>query len=54
MPDCKGSNPKSAVGRRSVPIPERLVPVLKERIDVPPRGAPAVASPEGCRLGLEN
>ena len=47
-------NPKSAAGRRSVPIPERLVPVLKERIDGRPAGAPAIASPKGCRLGLEN
>jgi integrase len=47
-------NPKSEAGRRSVPIPERLVPALKERIDGRPPGAPAVASPKGCRLGLEN
>jgi integrase len=47
-------NPKSKAGRRSVPIPERLVPALKERIDGRPRGAPAIASPKGCRLGLEN
>lgn len=44
-------NPKSEAGRRSVPIPERLVPALKERIDGRPPGAPAIASPKGCRLG---
>jgi len=47
-------NPKSKAGRRSVPIPERLVPMLKARIDGRPSGAPAVASPKGSRLGLEN
>lgn len=47
-------NPKSAAGRRSVPIPERLVPLLKARIDGRSPGAPAVASPRGSRLGLEN
>src|ERR1700757_1227075 len=47
-------NPKSTAGRRSVPIPERLVPLLKARIDGRPHGAPAVASPKGSRLGLEN
>jgi integrase len=47
-------NPKSEAGRRSVPIPERLVPALKGRIDGRPPGAPAIASPKGSRLGLEN
>jgi integrase len=47
-------NPKSRAGRRSVPIPERLVPILKSRIDGRPPSAPAVASPRGSRLGLEN
>lgn len=47
-------NPKSAAGRRSVPIPERLVPLVKARLDDRSPGAPAVASPRGSRLGLEN
>ena len=47
-------NPKSDAGRRSVPIPERLVPALKARLDGRPPGAPAIASPRGSRLGLEN
>jgi len=47
-------NPKSKAGQRSVPIPERLVPLFKARIDGQPQGAPAVASPRGSRLGLEN
>jgi integrase len=47
-------NPKSDAGRRSVPIPERLVPALKARLDGRPQGAPAIASPRGSRLGLEN
>lgn len=47
-------NPKSKAGRRSVPIPERLVPILKGRIDGRTPGTPAVASPRGSRLGLEN
>jgi integrase len=47
-------NPKSDAGRRSVPIPERLAPALKARLDGRPPGGPAVASPRGSRLGLEN
>jgi integrase len=47
-------NPKSMAGRRSVPIPERLVPLFKARIDGRPHGAPAVASRRGSRLSLEN
>ena len=47
-------NPKSVAGRRSIPIPERLVPLLKARLNGRPRGAPAVASPRGSRLSLEN
>jgi integrase len=47
-------NPKSKAGRRSVPIPERLVPMLKGRIDGSAPEAPAIASPRGARLGLEN
>jgi integrase len=37
-----------------VPIPERLVPALKARLDNRPPGAPAITSPRGSRLGLEN
>lgn len=47
-------NPKSAAGFRSVPIPERLMPALKARLDARPPGAPAIASPRGSRLSLEN
>ena len=47
-------NPKSDAGRRSVPIPERLVPALKARLDNRQPGAPAITSPRGSRLGLEN
>jgi integrase len=46
--------PKSRAGRRSVPIPERLVPIPA----TPDRGAaagePAITSPKGSRLGIEN
>jgi integrase len=47
-------NPKSDAGRRSVPIPERVVPALTARLDSRARGAPAIVSPRGSRLGLEN
>ena len=47
-------NPKSDAGRRSVPIPERLMPALKARLDARPAGAPAIASARGSRLSLEN
>lgn len=40
-------NPKSEAGRRSVPIPERLMPTFKARVDARPAGAPAIVSPEG-------
>jgi integrase len=46
--------PKSRAGRRSVPIPERLVPILKRRLEGRSAGEPAVVSPKGSRLGLEN
>ncbi len=46
--------PKSRAGRRSVPIPERLVPILTRRIQGRPTGEPAIVSPKGSRLGLEN
>jgi integrase len=47
-------NTKSRAGRRSVPIPERLVLTLKRRIDGRLPGEPAITSPKGSRLGLEN
>jgi hypothetical protein len=47
-------NPKSAAGRRSVPIPERVMPILSERISGRFPGEPAVTSPNGSLLGLEN
>ena len=37
-----------------MPIPERLVPALKSRLDGRPLGAPAIASPHGSQLRLEN
>jgi integrase len=46
--------PKSRAGRRSVPIPERLVPILKRRIEGRMAGQPAIMSPKGSRLGIEN
>jgi len=46
--------PKSRAGRRSLPIPERLVPILKRRIEGRPTGEPDIMSPKGSRLGLEN
>jgi integrase len=48
------SNPKSAAGRRSIPIPQRLVPILTNRVSGRPPGAPAITSPNGALLGLEN
>jgi integrase len=47
-------NPKSDACRRSVPIPERLVPAPKARLDGHLPGAPAITSPRGSRLRLEN
>jgi integrase len=47
-------NPKSAAGRRSIPIPERLLNVLATRIAGRPPGEPAITSPNGALLGLEN
>jgi integrase len=46
--------PKSRAGRRSVPIPERLAPILQRRIHGRTAGEPAIMSPKGSRLGLEN
>jgi Phage integrase family len=39
---------------RSVPIPERLVPILQRRIQGRTAGEPAITSPKGSRLGIEN
>ena len=47
-------NPKSAAGRRSIPIPQRLLPFLGNRVSDRPPGAPAITSPGGALLGLEN
>jgi len=47
-------NPKSSAGRRSIPIPERLIPVLTTRLAGRGPGEPAITSPLGSRLGLEN
>ena len=44
-------NPKSKAGRRSVPIPQLLVPIFKGRIDGRAPGAPAVASPAWIAAG---
>jgi integrase len=47
-------NPKSAAGRRSVPIPQRVVLILENRLAGQRPGEPAITSPMGSRLGLEN
>ena len=47
-------NPKSAAGRRSIPIPQRLSGVLAGRVTGRRPGEPAITSPMGSRLGLEN
>lgn len=47
-------NPKSAAGRRSVPIPQRVMPILAQRVVGRLPGQPAVTSPKGSLLGLEN
>lgn len=47
-------NPKSAAGRRSVPIPQRVMPILAQRIAGRLPGTPAITSPKGALLGLEN
>jgi integrase len=46
-------NPKSAAGRRSIPVPQRLIPILTNRVSGRPPGAP-ITSPNGAPLGLEN
>ena len=47
-------NPKSAAGRRSVPIPQRVIPILTQRVSQRLPGQPAITSPNGSLLGLEN
>lgn len=47
-------NPKSAAGRRSIPIPQRVVPILSKRVSGRLPGQPAITSPNGSLLGLEN
>jgi integrase len=47
-------NPKTAAGRRSIPIPQRIVPILSSRLRGRLPGEPAITSPMGSRLGLEN
>jgi integrase len=47
-------DPKSSAGRRSIPVPQRLVPILRDRVSGRPPGAPAITSPNGALLGLEN
>ena len=47
-------NPKSAAGRRSIPIPERVMPILSARVTGRLPGQPAITSPTGSLLGLEN
>lgn len=46
--------PKSRAGRRGVPIPERVMPILQRRIQGRTAGQPAIMSAKGSRLGLEN
>ena len=46
--------PKSKAGRRSVPIPARIAPILERRVCGRPVGEPAITSPKGARLGIEN
>jgi integrase len=47
------ATPRSAAGRRSIPVPRRLVPILTNRVSCRPPGAPAITSPNGALLGLE-
>ena len=47
-------NPKTAAGRRSIPIPQRLLPILSARLKGRRPGEPAITSPMKSRLGLEN
>ena len=47
-------NPKSKAGRRSIPVPQRIAPILAGRLQNRRPGEPAITSPMGARLGLEN
>jgi integrase len=47
-------NPKSKAGWRSIPIRERLVPLFKAQLDGRRPGTPAITSPRGSLLSLEN
>jgi integrase len=47
-------NPKSAASRGSIPLPQRLLAILRERVVNRSPGAPAITSPTGALLGLEN
>jgi integrase len=47
-------NPKSAAGTRSIAIPERVMPLLNARLSARGPGEPAITSPNGSLLGLEN
>jgi integrase len=47
-------NPKSAAGRRSIHIPQRVVPILIGIVSGRLPGQPAITSPNGSLLGLEN
>ena len=46
--------PKSKAGRRSVPVPSRLIPLLERRLAGRLSGQPAITSPKGARLDLGN
>ncbi|WP_245556917.1 tyrosine-type recombinase/integrase [Jongsikchunia kroppenstedtii] len=46
--------PKTRAGRRTVPIPQTLLPVLNRRIDGRPALEPAITSPRGGMLSREN
>jgi integrase len=47
-------NPKSSAGRRSIPLPQRVLPILAERVEGRSAASPAITSPNGSLLGLEN
>ena len=39
---------------RSIPVPQRLMPILADRVCGRPPRAPAITSPNGALLGLQN
>ncbi|MCX5042522.1 site-specific integrase [Aldersonia sp. NBC_00410] len=47
-------NTKSRAGQRTIPIPQRLMPILLDRVSGRGPAEPAITSPKGSRLGLEN